>query len=121
MILHLVCKPVPKLLRSSWRAMRARTPAQRDDEDEGGKMTGPDPASSTSLVPLSLRLILPAATAMGVRLTHASREASGLGARLSNTRIICPRVGDNLGKLRIIPYSCPLLERLGGENSGALG
>src|SRR3989304_2585991 len=58
-----------------------------------------------------LRLILPAGTAMGVRLRHASREVQDLGGRLSNTRIICPQVGDTLGKLRIIPHRSGMLER----------
>ena len=37
-----------------------------------------------------LRLILPAATAIGIRLRHASRESSGLGGLLSNTWRTCP-------------------------------
>ena len=36
------------------------------------------------------RLILPAVTALGIRLSHASREGSALGKLLSNTWIICP-------------------------------
>ena len=67
------------------------------------------------------RLILPAATAIGIRLRHASREISGLGGPLSNTRITCPKVGDNLGKLRIIPHRSRMLERFLAQNSGALG
>lgn len=68
-----------------------------------------------------LRLILPAGTAMGVRLRHASREVQDLGVRLSNTRITCPRVGDTLGKLRIIPHRSGMLERFRAESSGARG
>ncbi len=68
-----------------------------------------------------LRLILPAATAMGVRLRHASREGSALGARLSNTRTTCPWEGDNLGKLRIIPHRLRLLEGAQVQSSGAQG
>ena len=68
-----------------------------------------------------LRLILPEGTAIGFRLSHASREGSALGALLSNTRTICPWVGDNLGKLRIIPHRSPLLECLVVESSGAQG
>src|SRR3972149_883898 len=46
-----------------------------------------------------LRLTLPAGTAMGIRLRHASREGKDLGRRLSNTRTTCPRVGDTLGNV----------------------
>ena len=56
------------------------------------------------------RLILPAVTALGIRLSHASREGSALGILLSNTWITYPKVGDNLGKLRIIPHRSELLE-----------
>ena len=56
------------------------------------------------------RLILPEATAIGIRLSHASREGSALGWRLSNTWIICPKVEDNLGKLRIILHRSERLE-----------
>ncbi len=68
-----------------------------------------------------LRLILPAGTAMGVRLRHASREVQDLGGRLSNTRTTCPRVGDTLGKLRIIPHRSGMLERFRAKSSGARG
>src|SRR2546428_10501859 len=51
-----------------------------------------------------LRLILPAGTAMGVRLRHASREGQDLGGRLSKTRTNRPRVGGTLGELGIIPH-----------------
>lgn len=66
-------------------------------------------------------LILPETTAIGIRLSHASREGSALGRPLSNTWRTCPKVGDNLGKLRIIPHrpwtlECPMV-----ENPGALG
>ena len=44
-----------------------------------------------------------------------------LGRRLSNTRVTCPGVGDNLGKLRIIPHRCGVLECFHAENSGAPG
>ena len=67
------------------------------------------------------RLILPAGTAIGMRLRHASREVQDLGGRLSNTRITCPGVGDNLGKLRIIPHRCGMLECFHAESSGAPG
>lgn len=66
-------------------------------------------------------MILPAATAMGVRLRHASREGSALGARLSNTRTTCPWVGDTLGKLRTIPHRLGALEGPRTESSGAQG
>jgi len=68
-----------------------------------------------------LRLILPAGTAIGVSLSHASREVQDLGRRLSNTRRTYPRVGDTLGKLRLIPHSSGMLERFQGETSGARG
>jgi hypothetical protein len=58
---------------------------------------------------------------MGVRLRHASREVQDLGGRLSNTRIICPRVEDTLGKLRIILHRSGMLERFQVESSGARG
>ena len=45
------------------------------------------PFSGTAV---KLRLILPAATAIGIRLRHASRESSGLGGLLSNTWRTCP-------------------------------
>ena len=48
-------------------------------------------------------------------------RGKALGARLSNTRITCPTVGDNLGKLRIIPHRPPMLEGLVAESSGAVG
>ena len=67
------------------------------------------------------RLILPAVTALGIRLSHASREGSALGGPLSNTWITYPRVGDNLGKLRIIPHRSWMLECTEVESSGALG
>ena len=70
---------------------------------------------------LQLRLILPEATAIGIRLRHVSRESSGLGRRLSNTRIICPWVGNNLGKLSIIPHRPEMLERPQAKSSGAQG
>lgn len=58
---------------------------------------------------------------MGVRLRHASREVQDLGGRLSNTRIICPRVENNLGKLRIMLHRPGMLERFQVESSGARG
>lgn len=66
-------------------------------------------------------LILPETTAIGIRLSHASREGSALGRPLSNTWRTCPKAGDNLGKLRIIPHSPPMLECLVDESSGTLG
>lgn len=66
-------------------------------------------------------LILPAATAIGFRLSHASREGSALGRLLSNTWRTCPRLEDNLGKLRIILRSPRFLERCVGNSSGGLG
>ena len=61
-------------------------------------------------------LILPEATAFGVRLSHASRELSELGILLSNTWITCPIVWNNLGKLRTMPDSPQCLERFVGED-----
>ena len=66
-------------------------------------------------------MILPAGTAIGVRLSHASREVQDLGVLLSNTRSICPRVGDNPGKLGKIPHSRSVMEGWDGESSGARG
>jgi len=66
-------------------------------------------------------LILPEATAIGVRLSHASREGSALGARLSKTWTTCPRVGDNPGKLGLIPHRSRVLECPVTESSGARG
>jgi len=57
-----------------------------------------------------LRLILPEAIAIGIRLSHASRESFGLGELLSNTWPNYPVEGNNLGKLRIRPHRCPTLE-----------
>ena len=45
----------------------------------------------------------------------------GLGVPLSNTWVTCPVLGDNLGKLRIIPHSPPCLERLVDQSSGGIG
>ena len=67
------------------------------------------------------RLILPAVTALGIRLSHASREGSALGVLLSNTWITYPGMGDNLGKLRIIPHRSGRLERTQAKNSGVPG
>ncbi len=66
-------------------------------------------------------LILPEATAIGFRLSHASREGSALGRLLSNTWRTCPMLGDNLGKLRIIPHSPEFLERFLDESSDGVG
>ncbi len=66
-------------------------------------------------------MILPEVTAIGVRLSHASREGSALGRLLSNTWKNCPALGDNLGKLRIIPHRSPMLECLVTESSGGTG
>ena len=66
-------------------------------------------------------MILPEATAIGIRLNHASREGSALGGLLSNTRTTCPWVGNNLGKLRTMPHRPSLLERLMAQSSGAQG
>ena len=68
-----------------------------------------------------LWLILPEGTAMRIRLRHASRETKGLGGLLSNTRTICPWVENNLGKLRLMLHSPPVLERWVGQSSGAQG
>ena len=68
------------------------------------------PANFQYKVCTRLRLILPEVTAIGIRLSHASREGSALGRRLSNTWIICPMVEDNLGKLRIILHRSKMLE-----------
>lgn len=58
------------------------------------------------------RLILPEATAMGVRLSHASHGARSArtGGRLSNTSVTYPREGDNPGKLGLIPHRPGVLE-----------
>jgi hypothetical protein len=48
-------------------------------------------------------------------------RGNALGARLSNTRIICPKVEDNLGKLRIILHRPGMLECFQAESFGALG
>ena len=66
-------------------------------------------------------LILPEVTAIGVRLSHASREGSALGVLLSNTWITCPKEGDTPGKLGIIPYRLQMLECSVTQSSGALG
>jgi hypothetical protein len=66
-------------------------------------------------------LILPEATAIGVRLSHASREVQDLGILLSNTWIIYPMVGDNPGKLGIIPHRLWMLECSVAERSAAIG
>jgi len=57
-------------------------------------------------------LILPEATAMGVRLSHASHGARSArtGGRLSNTSVTYPREGDNPGKLGLIPHRPEVLE-----------
>ena len=60
-------------------------------------------------------------TAIGIRLSHASREGSALGVLLSNTRIICPEVGDKLGKLSIISHRLRKLEGSEVESYGASG
>lgn len=49
------------------------------------------------------------------------QSGHALGARLSNTRLTCPEVGDKLGKLRIIPHSSPMLEGSVGQSYGASG
>ena len=72
-------------------------------------------SASPSLAATQIRLILPEATAIGVRLSHASHRADGKpdeapGARLSNTSSTYLGDGDNLGKLRIIPDRCGRLE-----------
>jgi hypothetical protein len=66
-------------------------------------------------------LILPAATAIGFRLSHASREGSALGRLLSNTWRTCPTLENNLGKLRTMLHSPAVLERWLGESSGGVG
>jgi len=68
-----------------------------------------------------LWLILPEATAIGIRLSHASRETSGLGKLLSNTWITCPLEENNLGKLRLILHRFYMLERGKTKSSGAGG
>jgi len=60
------------------------------------------------------------ATAIGVRLSHASLWTSVHGGRLSNTWLTYPRVGDNLGKLRIIPDRSSMLECLMAQMAGEL-
>jgi hypothetical protein len=66
-------------------------------------------------------LILPAATAIGFRLSHASREGSALGRLLSNTWRTCPMLENNVGKLTIMLHSLSFLERWIGESSGGVG
>lgn len=66
-------------------------------------------------------LILPEVIAIGVRLSHVSREGSALGRRLSNTWITCPWVWDNPGKLGIIPNRSQMLECPVTQNYGAQG
>jgi hypothetical protein len=77
--------------------------------------------SCLCLLNCQFRLILPAVTALGIRLSHASREGSALGVLLSNTWITYPGMGDNLGKLRIIPHRSGRLECVQAENSGVPG
>ena len=60
--------------------------------------------SVRTLYKLEFWLILPEATAIGVRLSHASREVQDLGILLSNTWTTYPKEGDNPGKLGIIPH-----------------
>ena len=59
------------------------------------------------------QLILLEDTAMGIRLRHASLRVQTMmdsGGRLSNTWVIYPREGINLGKLRIMPHRQLILE-----------
>ena len=57
------------------------------------------------ILPYKLWLILPEATAIGMRLSHASQGAlRSTGVRLSNMWVTYPQVGDNLGKLRLISH-----------------
>jgi hypothetical protein len=81
------------------------------------------PLCGRSLCKILLKfwLILPEVTAIGVRLSHASREGSALGILLSNTWITCPKVEHNPGKLGIILHRLPRLECAVTESSGALG
>lgn len=67
------------------------------------------------------RLILPEATAMGVRLSHASHGARSArtGGRLSNTSVTYPREGDNPGKLGLIPHRPEVLEGPQAERGSA--
>lgn len=67
------------------------------------------------------RLILPEATAMGVRLSHASHGARSArtGGRLSNTSVTYPREGDNPGKLGLIPHRPGVLEGPQAERGSA--
>jgi hypothetical protein len=55
-------------------------------------------------------LILREVAAIGIRLSHASLGTQVTGKMLSNTSIICPKVRDSLGKLRVIPDRGKLLE-----------
>lgn len=59
-----------------------------------------------------LQFILLEVTGIGFRLSHGSySEPSGeLSVRLSNTQLTCPKVGYNLGKLRLIPHRRGALE-----------
>ena len=72
-------------------------------------------------VQLEFWLILPEATAIGVRLSHASREVQDLGILLSNTWTTYPMEGDNPGKLGIIPHRLWMLECSVAKRSAAIG
>ncbi len=71
-----------------------RRPAQ------GGEPSGPTRGEIGDRTPQQPRLILPEATAIRLRLSHASLGPGkpGTGGRLSNTWPTYPRVGDNPGK-----------------------
>ena len=50
-----------------------------------------------------------------------SQGACTLGGWLSNTQLTCPTVGNNLGKLRIMPHRSGVLECTLAESFGAVG
>ena len=64
-------------------------------------------------------MILPEVIAIGVRFSHASRAGWTRGEKLSNTWPNYPVDRDNLGKLRLIPNTAPILEREGAGNAPA--
>ena len=77
------------------------------------------------IFPRQFWLILPEAAAIWLRLSHASPGAcsfaASTGERLSNTWTTCPRVGDNPGKLGLIPHRSWVLECPMTESGSARG
>jgi len=100
-------QPQQQTNRCGFEKLGTQTP-ERFESKEGSKnqrkASRPQKALRTTLP--QNRLILPDLTAIGLRLSHASRTPQatvGRGERLSNTLSIYPQDGDNLGKLRLIP------------------